>query len=115
MFFRKREVTLGRVRDKVTFREGDEKIEMRVDVDAARIMAGLKSIQATLDDIDPADADAMESAAQRFAVVLFGEEQAKRLREFYGGDAGTLIRACGQYTRKFLLEKVTKAQEKANG
>ena len=113
LFFKKREITLGRVRDKVTFREGEEILELRVDSEAGKMMAGLKSVQVMLDGMTAEDAQGIEDAAEKISVTIFGKTQADKLREFYGGDAQAVIRACGAYTRKYLLKRITKVQEKA--
>lgn len=113
MFFRRKVITLGRVRDTITFREGSEEIKLKVDADAASLMAGMKAIQAELAGLDPADDAAVKKAADMFATRLFGIDQADEMFTFYNGDPRAVIRACGEYSRRYLLKRITKAQEKA--
>ena len=113
MFFKKHEITQGRVRDKISFREGGEVLTLRVDGDAMRFVAGLTQAQEILKQItvDSTDEE-IASAARFFATVIFGDKQADQLMEFYMGDGGCVVNVCGKYFRDFLLKKVTKAQKR---
>jgi hypothetical protein len=111
--FRGRVISLGRVRDVITFRESNEEIKLRVDADALTLMAGMKKLQATLGELDANDETAVRRAAVEFSECLFGAEQSNRIFQFYSGDARAVIRACGEYSKRYLLKRITKAQEKA--
>ena len=113
LFRRGYEMTLNRVHDTVTVREGDEKLTLTVNGDAMRIVAGLNRAQAKMKEIDEnaPDEDVIE-AAEYFATVLFGKEQAAQLMAFYANDPGCVITVCGKYFRERLAEKITKAQKK---
>ena len=106
-------MTLNRVHDTVTVREGDEKLTLTVNGDAMRIVAGLNRAQAKMKEIDEnAPDEAVIEAAEYFATVLFGKEQAAQLMAFYANDPGCVITVCGKYFRERLAEKITKAQKK---
>jgi hypothetical protein len=111
--FRGRAISLGRVRDCITFREGDEDIRLRVDSDSRTLMAGMRKVQVALGELDANDDAAVRKAGIEFAECLFGKEQSNRLFQFYSGDARAVIRACGEYSKRYLLKRITKAQEKA--
>lgn len=107
------EITRNRVRDKICFREGGEKLELRVDADAMRIVVGLAQVQNMLKSITEESPEKdITDAARFFATVIFGETQAAQLMEFYLNDGGCVINVCGQYFKKYLLKKVTAAQKK---
>ena len=113
LFRRGYEMTLNRVHDSVTVREGDEKLTLTVNGDAMRIVAGLNRAQAKMKEIDEnAPDEAVIEAAEYFATVLFGKEQAAQLMAFYANDPGCVITVCGKYFRERLAEKITKAQKK---
>ena len=113
LFRRGYEMTLNRVHDTVTVREGDEKLTLTVNGDAMRIVAGLNRAQAKMKEIDEnAPDEAVIEAAEYFATVLFGKEQAAQLMAFYANDPGCVITVCGKYFRERLAEKITKAQKK---
>ena len=113
MFRRNKEFTLHRVHDKITIREGDEKLDLKVDGDAMRMATGLINAQAMLKKLnqESKEEDFIE-AGRYFARVIFGEEQAKALEEFYRGDAGCMITLCGTYFSKRLSKLITEAQKK---
>ena len=113
--FRRRgyEMTLNRVHDTVTFREGDDKITLTVNGDAMRMVAGLNRAQARMNAIteETPDADVLD-VAEYFATVLFGKEQAAQLMAFYADDPGCVIYACGQYFKERLAEKIANVQRR---
>ena len=51
-------------------------------------------------------------AAEFFAAVIFGKEQAEMLMAFYNDDAACVINVCGQYFRERLANKINKMQKK---
>ena len=113
-FFRRGyEVTMNRVHDTVTVREGDDKITLTVNGDAMRMVAGLNKAQKKMMALkdDSPDADVME-CAEYFAAVLFGKEQAAQLMAFYADDPGCVISVCGQYFKERLADKITAVQKR---
>lgn len=107
------ELTLNRVHDILTVKEGDERITLTVNGDAMRMVAGLNKAQAKMNALteDSPDDEAKE-AANYFAAVLFGKEQAEKLMAFYADDPGCVIALCGQYFKERLAGKITEAQKK---
>lgn len=114
-FFRGYEMTMNRVHDKVTVREGDEHITLVVNGDAMRMVAGLNKAQQKMKELDENSPDeAVKDAAEYFAAVIFGKDQAAQLMEFYADDPGCVITVCGQYFKARLAAKIEKVQKKAN-
>lgn len=106
-------ISLNRVHDKVEIKEGDEKIMLRVDSDPMRMVAGLSQAQKMLQELNKDSSDEeTDKAAQYFATVIFGKEQAETLVAFYHNDAACVINVCGQYFSKRLGKLITNAQKK---
>lgn len=107
-------MTLNRVHDTIRIREGDESIQLTVNGDAMRIVAGLTKAQQKMTELtdDSTDEQVME-CAEFFAAVIFGKEQAKRLLDFYANDPGCVITVCGQYFKDRLAKKISAVQKKA--
>ena len=99
------------VTDKVTFRNVDKTITLTVRSDGTALVTGLKHVYDRLSSVkeDTTDEEKKE-VARFFADTIFGSEQGKRLTAFYGGDAISVITACGMYFRGRLGKKITKAQ-----
>ena len=113
-FWRKREISLGRVHDTIVFREGSESLRLRVDSDPMRMMAGLVQAQKQLEKwTDKTSIKAQKEFALYFAGVIFGEEQAAQLLDFYRGSAGCVVNVCGQYFQNRLRHKIDKAVRSA--
>lgn len=113
MFGKGYEMTLNRVHDKVTVKEGGERLTLTVDGDAMRMVVGLNKAQEKMQALsdDSKDEDVLE-AARFFASVIFGREQATELMNFYANDPGCVISVCGQYFRARLGSLIAKAQRK---
>ena len=107
-------VSLNRVHDLVKVREGGDSLRLTVDDDPMRMVAGLNEAQKILKTInnETSDKDKL-TAAKYFAEVIFGEEQAGKLLDFYRGDALCIINLCGTYFKDRLGDLITKAQKKA--
>jgi hypothetical protein len=114
LFHKGYELTLNRVHDKITIKEGDERIALTVNGDAMHMVAGLNKAQQKMKAItdDSTDAEVKETA-EYFAAVIFGREQATKLMEFYGDDPGCVINVCGQYFRERLAGKIADVQKKS--
>lgn len=117
MFFKKGyTMTLNRVHDTVIIRENGESLKLTVNADAHRMVAGLNQAQVKLQELTKdgaTDAQAVETA-EFFAKVIFGDEQAKQLSEFYTNDPWCIISVCGDYFKKRLSGKITEIQKKLN-
>ena len=111
--FRKNTLTLGRVYDTVKITEGGETLKLHVNSDPSRIVVGLAQAQKRLVTINEETPDAdREEIALFFATVIFGEEQARKLLDFYYGESACVVAVCGQYFSKRLSKLITKAQKK---
>ena len=109
-------MTLNRVHDTVTIREGDEKITLTVNGDAMRMVAGLNKAQAKMKELtDDSPDDTVKDAAEYFAAVIFGKEQAGQLMAFYADDPGCVISVCGQYFKNRLAGKIANVQKRMKG
>lgn len=107
-------MSLNRVHDRVRIVEGDERLELRVDGDPNRIVAGLNEAQKRLKALnDESTEEEQKAAALYFVGVMFGEEQAKVLMEFYHDDPGCVIKIGGQYFSARLAKLIEKAQKRA--
>jgi hypothetical protein len=107
------EVTLNRVHDTVSIREGDEKITLSVNGDAMRMVAGLTKAQAKMKALEDASTDdEVRECAEYFAAVIFGKEGAAQLMAFYADDPGCVISVCGKYFKERLAGKISAVQRK---
>lgn len=104
-------LTLHHVHDTVTVREGDESLTLRIDEDA---MILARRIMGAANDVNTSekDGDKMQKAAMNFAIAMFGEEQANKLLDFYGGNEYAVLEICGAYFRDSLGKQITKQQKK---
>lgn len=114
--FRRKELTLNRVRDHITIREGNDTINLTVDSDANMLIHGVRMAQKTLQRIQEEDNEELKkTAAEQLSTAIFGKEQAGLLLDFYGGNYGCVITICGMYFgdhKNGLGKKITKAQKK---
>ena len=114
MLFKKNyEITLNRVHDTVVIREGNETLKLTVNGDAMRIVAGLNKAQQKMKDLsDDATDEQAKEAAEYFAAVIFGKEQAAQLVKFYAEDPACIVSVCGQYFKDRLAGKIAQVQKK---
>jgi hypothetical protein len=117
MFFKKKgyELTLNRVHDTIRINENGETLDLTVNGDPMRMVAGLNAAQKKLVELaDNKDAspEAMHEAAEFFAAVIFGKEQTEKLFAFYADDPGCVITACGTYFKERLANKIAAQQKK---
>lgn len=112
----RRELTLHRVRDHITVREGNDTIQLTVDSDPNMLIHGVRMAQKTLKRLQTEDNQQLkEYAAKQLSEAIFGEEQAKQLLEFYYGNHECVITICGMYfgdPKSGLGKKIVKAQKK---
>ena len=105
-------LTMNRVHERVTIKEGNEKLNLTVDGDPMRMVAGLSQAQKKLKAINGESTEQdTKNAAQYFAQVLFGQEQAQKLMDFYLGDAGCVINVCGQVFQS-ISKQITRLQKR---
>ena len=111
--FGRYEMSLGHVHDRITIREGDETITLRVDEDARRIVRGLNEAQRRMNGIrGESTAEEQREVAEFFAGVIFGADQAAALMDLYNGDAASVIEICGEYFSERLAQKIAKTQKR---
>ena len=111
--FGKYEMTLNRVHDKITIKEGDERLTLTVNGDAMRMVAGLNKAQKKMLELtEDTEDEQVRETAEYFASVIFGREQAEKLLAFYADDPGCVITVCGQYFKERLAGKIAKVQKK---
>lgn len=107
-------LSLNRVHDRVRIVEGGEQLDLRVDADPMRMVAGLNEAQRRLRELtEESTEDDKGNAALYFAGVMFGEEQARTLMDFYHNDPACVINVCGRYFSARLAKLIEKAQRKA--
>lgn len=114
-FKRAYNITLNKVHDTVRITENGDALTLVVNADPVRMVAGLEKAQQKLQTVakaeNPQEQD-MKDAAELFARVIFGPEQARQLMEFYGEDAASVINVCGNYFKQRLGDKISKVQKK---
>ena len=113
--FRK-ELSLNRVRDHVTIREGDETLSLYVDSDANVLIHGIRAVGLDLQSLQDEDSEEKKhEVAMRMARTIFGKEQSEKLLEFYHGNYDCVITICGMYfgdKKSGLGKKITRVQKK---
>lgn len=113
MFGKGYKITLNRVHDVVTIKEGDETLKLTVNGDSMRMVAGLNKAQKKMLELDDnATDEQVKECAEYFAAVIFGKEQAAQLMAFYADDPGCVISVCGQYFKNRLAGKIAAVQKK---
>lgn len=107
-------VTLNRVRDKITVKEGNEKIILSVDSDARVITTKIRRAQELLVQANKPETTEEERAAAaiEFSRAIFGADQTDELYKFYNWDYSCVITICGIYFEKRLRKKIAAAQKK---
>lgn len=110
------DITLNRVHDTLRINENGETLPLTVSADPLRIVAGLNKAQEKLNNLvhgekEPTEAE-MHEAAEYFATVIFGKEQAGMLMAFYNDDAACVINVCGTYFKERLGNKISRMQKK---
>lgn len=100
------------VSDKVTFQNVDKELTLYVKTSAGSIVMGLNQATEKIKELTN-DSDECQkiNAARFFASVIFGEEQADQLIDFYN-DPMAVISAIGLYFNQQLKHKITKAQKR---
>lgn len=112
----KKVFTLNRVRENVTFREGNEEINLYVDADANALAFRLRMAQEQLLKInEQSSLEDRKKAAETLSDAVFGHEQTVKLFDFYHGDENCVVTICGMYIsdkKKGLISKIVKAQKR---
>ena len=115
--FRRKELTLNRVRDHITIREGNDTLNLTVDSNANMLIRGVRTAQKTLQRLQEENNEELkETAAKQLSEAIFGKAQAGQLLDFYNGNFECVITICGMYFgdhKNGLGKKITKAQKKS--
>lgn len=112
--FGNKDLSLGRVYDTISIREGSDKLILHVNGDPNRIVIGLNEAQKRLKSIDKDTTDEEKAEIARFfASVIFGDDQTQQLFDFYYGDAMCVITIASKYFAQRLAKKISEAQKKA--
>lgn len=109
-----RTFTLNRIRDRITIKEGNERLQLTVDSDPNAIVTRILSAQKAIDRVRKTEATDEEriSAAKEFAEAIFGQDQADKIAVFYNHDYSCVVTICGLYFERRLCKIITKAQKK---
>lgn len=111
--FRRDEMSLGRVHGTLVITEGFDKLTLKVNEDPMRLTAGLVHVQRLLKTWTEKTTEKQKrDIALTYATVIFGTEQAKKLLDFYHGDAACVINVCAQYFARTLSRLINKAQKR---
>lgn len=111
--FRRDEMSLGRVHGTLVITEGFDKLTLKVNEDPMRLTAGLVQVQRLLKTwTEKTTEKQKKDIALTYSTVIFGTEQAKKLLDFYHGDAACVINVCAQYFARTLSRLINKAQKR---
>ena len=101
------------IRDKLRIQDGDAHIDIDICAAPGDIIPGVARAQAMLKGLN-ADMtrDEIKERALALASAIFGEDQAQKLLDFYGGDATCVMELSIEYFSKRLKKKLTKAQKR---
>ena len=107
------EISLNRVHDRFAVKEGNERLEIRVDSDPRMLVTKIRNANEKILEVQKNGSEEnREQAARTFSEAMFGKEQTDRLLAFYNGDYSCMMTICGLYFEKRLSAKITKAQKK---
>ena len=104
-------MSLDRVRDKIDFAEGGERLTLHIDEDAPRLVTRITDAQRKIAELanNPTE-DAMKDTATAFARAIFGNEQAEKIVQFYHEDFGAVLFICSKYFTERLSKKIAEKQ-----
>lgn len=114
------QLSLNLVHDTVVFKEMGEKITLKVSAIPEKIVSSVQKCEPYLNKLghkiteDNADQliEQIRSSALMFSIAMFGQDQTKKLLDFYNGDHVALLRACSLYFSNRLSKLIAKAQRK---
>ena len=108
------ELSLNRVHDLFTVKEGNEQIQLRIDSAPRLLVTKIRNANEHITGANRQEATDEDrvNAARMFAEAMFGEDQTDRLAELYKGDYSCVMAISGLYFEKRLCKKIVKAQKK---
>ena len=106
-------ISTNHIRDKVAFVEGGEKLVLTVDVDPFGIVGQMNGVVEDLKKLnDSSSPDEVMRLSVELGNRMFGEEQTKKLVEFYHGDEKQLFSVLTRYFIERLNKLIVDAQKK---
>lgn len=106
-------ITTNRVRDKVAFVEGAERLVLTVDVDPFGVIGELQPIIEDLKKLNDSTPDGeILRLATELGTRIFGAEQMTKLSEFYGNNEKQLFNVLSRYFSERLNKLIVDAQKK---
>jgi hypothetical protein len=115
--FKKKAYSLNRVRDHFQIKEGNETLSLYVDRDSKQIVRDLNKAQEKINSITVGSSEEdIREATLSMPAAVFGEEQTKKILDFYHGDVGCVAAIFGIYfsdRKNGLGKKITQAQKRA--
>lgn len=107
-------ITTNRVRDKVAFVEGNERLVLTVDVDPFGVIGDMQGV---VSDLRKLNEDTPDEEVMRLAVALskkmFGDAQTERLVDFYHRNEKQLFNVLVKYFTERLNKLISDAQKRA--
>lgn len=106
-------ISLGNVYDDIEVVRGEQTLNLSVDESPAKMVQGLADVHDRIQKMNRESSDEeWKDAALMMARVIFGEEQAAKLLEFYHGDHFAVISVCTKYYSERLHKKIRDVQTK---
>ena len=104
-------LTLGHVHDRITVKEGNEKMTLTVDEDVTMLARKCKE---ALNVIERAreDVSARAEAGLALSKAIFGEQQTARLLDFYNGNELSVLEIAARAFSLRLAKQIDRAQRK---
>jgi len=106
-------ISTNRVKDKVCFSEGDEKLILYVDVDPFMFVYDMQDTIADMKKLnDNSEPDEIMNAAKSLGIRMFGESQMEKLIEFYHGNEHQIFSVTTRYFVDRLKGLINEKQKK---
>lgn len=106
-------ITTNRVRDKVAFVEGNERLVLSVDVDPLAIIGSLQGVVEDLKKLnDGSTGEEVLAVSTELGNRIFGEKQTEQLVTFYHGNEKQLFSVLTRYFTERLNKLIADKQKK---
>ena len=106
-----RALTLGHVHQRITVKEGEDTLRLLVDSDVTALAGRCKNALSLIEKARK-DESVRKEAGVALARAMFGEEQTKKLLEFYGGNELAVLEISARAFTLKLARQIDKAQRK---
>lgn len=107
-----RVLTLNHVHDRITVKEGNERITLLIDADVTDLARKCKTALSVIERARE-DPEARAGAGLALSKAIFGEAQTRRLLDFYGGNEVAVLEISVKAFTMRLASQIEKAQRKA--